>query len=353
VTDAQSRIRVALALLAEYAKAHEDGTLYLTGGGIRRLTFPVFPATQPRLAIAVGLEVPVEEIGKSHTMNIEVKGPATDPVVKPVAVSFTVSEDDGEGEAPRYVNFVSNMENVAFAVPGTYSFVVSVDGAMLGAVELRVRMTPTEDVSDSDKALVRLSDGYRTFVEGDSAAAEEIFRDVVERFPSNPVGHNNLGFVRLGRGDPRSALGEFVQAMKLGFWLQAITDANIGCALYALGAWEDALRLFQDCLRTQQPATRATLYGIGPEGLFWMSLNSAADFVALMSLNAGWAAYRAGDRAGAGHYLAAARLAELRELSKSAETAEPADTGPPPAFINSIQALASATGHQSEPMQDD
>jgi len=51
------KLRIAFALLADYALAHPtDGKLYVSGGGIRSLTFSAFPATYPRLALALGIE---------------------------------------------------------------------------------------------------------------------------------------------------------------------------------------------------------------------------------------------------------------------------------------------------------
>src|SRR5438552_15987972 len=105
-------MRVPVAFLADYAMTHQtDGKLYVTGGGIRALPFPSFPATQPHLALALGIELEADELGSEHILTIEASGPTDLPIFKVVRVTFTIPGADDE-TGPGYRHFVSNMDNV-------------------------------------------------------------------------------------------------------------------------------------------------------------------------------------------------------------------------------------------------
>lgn len=303
-------MQVPLALLADFAVAHEDGKLYVTGGGIRSLNFPAFPATQPRLALALGLELAADELGKPHSMSIETIGPAEEPPVKPFAVSFTVAPDATEGGGLPYFHFVRNMENISFPAEGDYAFMISIDGQTLRDVPLRVKKT-IGPVPPGAQADVRLMEGYRAFLASEIALAEEIFRDVTVQFPTNPGGHNNLGFVLLAKGEGEAAKRAFLKAREFGYVQPELNDANVACADYLLGDPGAALIIFKRCLEAYGFKGQAVLYGIGASGLFPVQLRSASDYVALMMLNAAWSSLRVGDRVAATQYRAAAGAAEL------------------------------------------
>jgi tetratricopeptide (TPR) repeat protein len=331
-------VRVPLAILADYAVALPDGRLYVAGGGIRSLSFPVFPATQLRLALALGLEVPATEAGRPHTMSIEATGPTEDLIVKPVGVTFTVPPDPSDATELRYFHLVSNMENVAFSVEGNYSFAISIDDEVLEKIPLRVAKTSGE-LSAEQQAAVLVNEGYLAYMGGEPARAEKVFRDVLVRFPAHPGGHNNLGFVLLAKGEASGAIEEFEKAREFGYSQPEFNDANVACALYLLGDAAGALTTFQRCLHENLFRSGGMLFGIGEERLFHVLLQSASDYVSLMTLNAAWSAYRAKDLAAATRYSRAVTSAEL------AVRDDPSGKQ----FADSVRALEAQLARKSRP----
>jgi len=301
-------VKVALALLADFAIAHDqDRKLYVTGGGIRVLRFTGFPVTHPRLALALGLELSSNELGVPHHMRIEAYGPADGQIVKPIEMSLHVPTTE---QSPVYFNFVYNMEGVVFPAEGDYGFWIIIDGQRAHDVPLRVAAV-AGPVPAAIQVAQLLSQGYLAFGAGDVKAAAEIFKDVTERFPQDPGGHNNLGFVLLASGEAAPAVEAFRKARELGYPQNEISDANLACAMYLLGESVTAADLFADCLRTHVFRTPAVLFAIGPDGLFAVQLNSAAEYGSLMALNAAWSSLRAGDTKAAAHYVGVARTSEL------------------------------------------
>jgi hypothetical protein len=331
-------MRIPLALLADYATAHQtDGKLYVTGGGVRSLPFAVFPAIQPHLALALGIEVGPAELGRDHTLTIEASGPTDEAIFRPVSVTFTVQPGKDPTKAG-YFHFVSNMDNVSFPAEGDYAFLIAIDAEQLERVEVRA-----ERSSDAQRAIeanalpeanALLRDGYAAFNRGDTADAEAMFRTLAARFPKVADGHNNLGFVLLAKGDAAAALEAFAEARQLGYLQNEINDANVACALYLSGDAAAALRVFTDCLQTHVFRTPATLFCIGPSGLFPVELKSAADYASLMALNAAWSAQSAGDASATAHYLDGARAGEWSRRG---------DTGGR-RFLESVSALEAKAG---------
>ena len=296
-----------MALFADSAIAHPDGKLYLMGGGVHRVQFGAFPATQPRLALALGIELSADETDMSHTVTIEATN-AT--IMKPLVISFSVSRDErGPGEL-YYVHLVANIDGLVLPAGGVYRFAISIDGTELETLDL-VAARLSGASTEQEQSMARLQEGYEAFVNGNAELAEEIFRDVVARFPGEPNGPNNLGFVLLYRGKAEEAMPLFENAHELGFTKTEIFEANVGCAMYALGDFGKALEAFQRCIRQNLFTGPATLFGISHKELFPLSLSSAGEYVSLMTLNAAWSALSANEQSVAAHYLAAARAAEV------------------------------------------
>jgi tetratricopeptide (TPR) repeat protein len=304
-------MKILLALLADHAIAHADGKLYVTGGGIRFLPFSTFPAVMPRLALALGIEVGQDELGIQHTLNVEASGPTDEAIFRPVNVTFNVPR---RSDHARYFHFVANMDNVTFEVAGDYSISIAIDDRPLAVVEVRAEQTiQGSEVTEGnapDDARALLGDGYAAFGQGDTVLAEQLFRKVTGRFPMFPDGHNNLGFTLLAKGDATAALEAFATAKALHYPQPEISDANLGCAMYMSGDAGGAQLLFTECLQNLL-ATPATLFGIGPSGLFPVEVSSAADYATLMALNAAWSAHVAGDVVATTHYLQRAHEGEL------------------------------------------
>jgi tetratricopeptide (TPR) repeat protein len=308
-------MRIPLALLADHALAHPtDGKLYVTGGGIRSLSFPGFPATYAHLSLAVGIEVDKAELSAEHTLLIRASGPTEDPIFRPVQVRFRLPSAATAGDSGR-IHFVSNMDNISFPSAGRYEFRITIDEKPLEVVALEVEKGKSES-EDSEgtaqrEAQILVAAGYRAFGEGNTLQAEEFFRSAIGRAPTLPSAHNNLGFVLLAKGDAEGALVALAEARRLGYPQNEISDANIGCALYRAGKSGAALKVFVDCLETHIFRGPATLFGIGSADLFPVHLESAAGYVALIALNAAWSAARAGDIEAKIRYEGLARAGEL------------------------------------------
>ncbi len=312
-------MRIPIALLADFALAHQDGKFYITGGGIERLSFPTFPGVQPRLSIALRVEIPPEQIGAPHTLRIQAVGPDKSELFEPVSFSFVAAPPE-YADAPATFQFVYNMENISFPQEGTYLFGIAVDDRQMVNLPLRVRRMPGPLPADQEPYR-KLVEGYQAFGRGEVDAALEIFRDVAARFPNIAMAHNNLGFVLLGQGQAALAQEAFTKARELAFLQPEILDANMACAQYQSGDPTSALTAFEQCLRVRGFRGEAVLYGIAGSKLFAVPLHSASDYVAVMMLNAGWSALAAGDRAKAARYLEGAEAAELRRRGdESGET---------------------------------
>jgi hypothetical protein len=103
----------------------------------------------------------------------------------------------------------------------------------------------------------------------------------------------------------------FTKARELGYVQPEILDANLACGLYLLGDAVGAAISFQRCLGAPRFTAPAVLFGITDSRLFVAQLSSAADYVALMQLNAAWAELLAGNRDVAAHYLVGATAADM------------------------------------------
>jgi len=298
---------IPLALLAEYAVAHsDDNRLYVMGGGIRSLSFASFPASRSRLALALGLEFPQTNVPTRHVLRIESSGPTDEPPMRSLTASFVLPPAEMVDDQPVYFHFAYNIENVKFPAEGLYVFAIVIDEERLAELPLQVLKTPGAASPEE-----RLNEGYLAYNRGDSTAALEIFKDITLQFPRFPGGYNNLGFVLLAEGNAAAALEAFAKARELGFGQPEILDANVACAQYLLGDPTAALQHFQRCIQDHGFNAEAVLFGVNGRELFLVHLQSASDYVSLMTLNAGWSALWAEDPARAARYLVGAEAAEL------------------------------------------
>jgi tetratricopeptide (TPR) repeat protein len=296
-------MKVLTAMLADYALAHEDGKLYVTGGGITSLPFDQFPATQKRLALALSIELSRSEFDRAHELRIITEGPSSPPL-GPRAFQFSRKSSAPENDFET-VNFVSSMDDVVFDAPGTYSFNVRIDDQKLATVRVKVqrKVAPAEsEPAPATESASLLNAGFKAFAAGDIASAEDLFRRAIAALPTWAPPHNNLGFALLLRGAADEALHEFEQALRFGYDQNEITEANVGCALYLSGQYERAQAKFAECLQTRGLKGPSILYGIDRDSLFIEHVGSASEYSALMSINAAWSAKRAGDDAAAQQY---------------------------------------------------
>lgn len=295
-------------MLADFAMAHDtDGKLYITGGGIRSLQFASFPATHTRLALAVGLELDEDEKNDPHQVRIESQGPGPGPIVKPQELTLRVPTD---AKPPYYLNFVYNMDRLVFPTEGDFGFTVAIDGVVTTAVPLRVNAARGA-AALTVQAGALLMEAYEAFGLGDTSLATRLLREVTERFPNEPNGWNNLGFVLLAVNDPIGARRALLRAVDLGYTRLEIADANLGCAEYASGNPITALTLFERCINERGFSPNAILYAISQSNLYPVEVRSASEYAALMTLDAAWSALRSEDTSKATQFLEIARAAQL------------------------------------------
>jgi hypothetical protein len=299
-------LKLALALLADFAIAHADGKLYVTGGGIRSLEFSTFPGTHLKLALALGFEFSAEELGTPHPVRIEAKGPGGEAVVRPAEFFLHVPADE---PPPAYLNLVYNMERVVFPTEGDYIFTIIIDGKSAGEVPLRINTARL--LSMLTPAAELLQTAYTAFAAGEAKTAAALIRQVTERFPNEPSAWNNLGFVLLADRQAASAKEALIRARNLGYARPEIVEANLGCAEYLLNNPRAALVSFERCIHELGFTPSALLFGIGGQELFPLELHSADDFVALMSLNAAFSARALGEESTVQSRLKRAEVTDL------------------------------------------
>jgi tetratricopeptide (TPR) repeat protein len=284
-------VRVTLALLADYALAHDDGKLYITGGGLHQLRFGRLPAIYERLCLALEIQFDPSEFGAAHVFAIDATDPLGQPFLKPAVLTVTSPPASIQTSSNR-TQLVYNMLNLTFQHEGEHIFNVHVGAEVQAALPLRVAVVPGTS-TEMSALLHRVAEGFAAFGASDLDAAEEHFRAVTETMPSLAVAHNNLGFVRLTKGKVEEALATFKKAQETGFDRPELLEANMACCYYLLGVPAASLALYENCLTARSLVGTSVLHGLSSAGPFLVQLPSAAAYARLMALNAGWSAWRA------------------------------------------------------------
>jgi hypothetical protein len=285
-------MKLVLATLADFALAHDDGKLYITGGGIRRLTFRVLPAVHPRVSLALDVELDAQDRSQQqHTVLIQATDSLGQPFIKPEVLTVSLTPTMLLSEAD-HLPIVYHMQNLTFQHEGDHVFTVTIGGAET-SLPLRVNVAAGSATEWGEVAEL-LGQGFAAFSNRDLATAERNFRAVLAVMPGFGMAHNNLGFVLLDKGQAREALAEFTLAGETGFDRPELLDSNMGCCHYLLGDPATGLQLFDRCLTERSFSTGSLLHGISGDQLFVVSLPSAVAYAALMALNAAWSAFRAG-----------------------------------------------------------
>lgn len=143
------------AMLCDSAVVAE-GKLYVQGGGWNMLSTQQFPFLQPRVGLAVVIGVPYTETNRLHHLDVKLEsedgelvplGPAMPDPEEPgtmhratgVAAQFNVGRppllQPGDRQS---LPFAINLDQLAFAVPGAYSFTLSIDGVEANRLVFRV-----------------------------------------------------------------------------------------------------------------------------------------------------------------------------------------------------------------------
>ena len=334
-------MKPAVAFLAEFAMAHDDDRLYVVGGLLDRVSLEAFPAVLPQLSLALKMVFEGTERDQRHALAFEgvdnegtvLVGPAIVPIVP---ASNPIRPDD---DVP--FTCVFNMRDIRLAKPGEYAFTVAVDGVEVDRLRLRAELSSeflrSTTVFNLSQAVLRsaavqlsgasadqsqaaahaelLSLGYRAFNDGRLSEAEQSFRELVARFPEDSQAHNNLGFVLLTAGQYQASLEWFNKAQELGSRDPEVLRANVACALYGSGDYREALVGFAECLRAERMKSSMVLLAIENDRFRPIHLESSGDYVALMALNASWAAHQSGEDSRVTYRIAELGRSSMREES--------------------------------------
>jgi hypothetical protein len=135
-------VRLETCFLADAASGHE-GKLYVHGGGITRLTPPVFPFMVPMLAVVVRLEAELSDYEGTHEIGLTLLDPTGESVLPPVAVTSHLGPTpefvDGEEQ---YIQLTLSLGGIPIPQPGLYRLELAIDGEVLRVLNLPVVEPP-------------------------------------------------------------------------------------------------------------------------------------------------------------------------------------------------------------------
>ena len=117
---------IEFAFLADAAEARPGQKFSVLGGGIDRIGGPTFPLMHPHLALVIGLTVTAPEMKREHDIRfllLDAQG-----WEMTAGSANIVAHGDNEGR-DSILTFAVDLWNLAFPVPGDYSFRLLVDGA--------------------------------------------------------------------------------------------------------------------------------------------------------------------------------------------------------------------------------
>lgn len=334
-------MRLDTAFLAEYALAHADGTFYLIGGFLERLTVEATPTVRPHLSVVVRGAFEGDELGRKNVLSLEMVWSKSTPVASDLSVEF----QPAEGKASQSLfQCIFAVRDVIIPDRGTLEFVVRHDGSEVARLPLTVNVGPTpEGLHDTEQAFVspqirltleglahqinvqtrrvgylqKTQLAYAAFARGDLVQAATLFQELIDEDPTNPTPHNNLGFVLLGLRKPEEALKSLQTAASANYPDTPVLYVNLGCAYYDLGDFRSALAHFDRALHERRAAYPSQLWLIAGERRPVVYVDQAPVYVGLVATNAAWAAHRGGESATAWVKLAEASCAVLGDATPS------------------------------------
>lgn len=134
-------MKVALALLADYANVTKEGKLNVLGL-FDRINAPSLPWTHPQMQLVLSLEATPAEWDSSK--KVEIKLLDADGNTK-----FTIGADlkvpRGQSGRNVLINSIIAINNLRFDTEGDYIFHVLIGGDDKKAIPLRVNFVPTPD----------------------------------------------------------------------------------------------------------------------------------------------------------------------------------------------------------------
>ena len=132
---------IDLAMLADAVQAVQ-GKLNVLGGGWDTLYVSGFPARHPSLAIALRLRVPWTMTGTTVNLGVELQDADGSSMLPggQLRHAVTVARKEGEMDRPD-IGVVRSftINNLTFAAPGDFSFVISIDDDVINRLRFAVR----------------------------------------------------------------------------------------------------------------------------------------------------------------------------------------------------------------------
>ena len=255
-----------MAFLADHAVAHDDGRVYVTGGGIDRLALSTFPSVYPQLALVLKVHFTEGECGREHIFQIRALDPSGRQFLPLFGLAVIPERDPTRQDQLAPFQFVYRMHDILLHTEGNYRFSIELDNLEVATISLSTERSATAAAQTGggiDTLSRALDLGYATFIRGNVAEAQAIFERLADRFPRSPDAHNNVGFTLLAQSSPREALPAFERALEHGTRHPELVRANIACCLYFLGNAKDAFVSFQSLLKLPVAFTHATLFALG------------------------------------------------------------------------------------------
>ncbi len=136
-------MRTLVAILADAAIAHPDGKLYMLGAGIEIIKPPACPYVHPALSLACKIEFTVAESGRPWTIEVHPIDQDGQPFGATTSLQVTPQRNPEHGHLPVSVQFVLNMQGIAFTRAGSNSFSVLVGGHEVASVPLHILEPPS------------------------------------------------------------------------------------------------------------------------------------------------------------------------------------------------------------------
>ncbi|HEV7567505.1 MAG TPA: hypothetical protein VGO31_16280 [Microbacteriaceae bacterium] len=144
------------AFLADSAEAVQ-GKIYALGIGWNAIFAQVFPVSHPRLALGITIQVPYTATNHMHTVTVHLEtedgervqlGFNPQPGGEPAPV-YELGGSFNVGRPPmlvagdeQIVPFAMTIDQLLFEAPGMFAWVVSIDGAEMKRIPMRVSALP-------------------------------------------------------------------------------------------------------------------------------------------------------------------------------------------------------------------
>lgn len=290
-------MKLVTIILADSATVVPDGKVLVVGGGINVVSVPGFPATLARLSVVVRIEFELSECGAAHELHVTIREPDGKDLIPPQVVKMRPQRALEAEYDLVALNFVVDVQDLRVPRPGRYRVVAAAGKGISTLSSDFVVCGPNDAFADE------LHAGYVAFEDGEPDTSLRIFKSLIERYPSQPDGFNNLGFVQLAVGAFSDAVTNFERAEALGFDRPELLAVNQACAAYMAGRHVQALTCLQRITDLVRLGGAAVLYGLDGQSIFPVDLESQQDFDELVALDSAWAALAVKDRNLASKYL--------------------------------------------------